>query len=45
MTFNQTNNIYPKSVGMDGCRLQIYWNTSENTWEYLVRRNIFVLIE
>ena len=33
MTFNQTNNIYPKSVAMDGCGLQIYWNTSENTYQ------------
>jgi len=31
MTSNQTNNIYPKSCGY-GCGLQIYWNTSENTY-------------
>lgn len=30
-TSNQNNNIYPKSCGY-GCGLQIYWNTSENTY-------------
>ena len=31
MSSNQINNIYPKSCGY-GCGLQIYWNTSENTY-------------
>ena len=31
MTSNLTNNIYPKFCGY-GCGLQIYWNTSENTY-------------
>ena len=32
MSSNNQNNIYPKSCNY-GCNTQIYWNTSENTYQ------------